>query len=460
MTTQPAPTQPVKVLHLLGRLSRGGGVQVVVRRLDAHIDCDVVSLHVLTARPRIDADGLDELNATIHPLGYAGSKYGPLDRLRLARGVARTMRTVRPDVVQVHSGMAWLGYVVPLVSRRAHIVLEVHDAPGSGRHGRATDLVEGRWARMIKATIVCHSTSVRDEVLKRWPVSSERVEMFPLSIDEKVYYPEPAARAAARAEFGIADHEFVMCVIGRLAPSKRFDRAIELAGRLQPKSLDPSQAGVVADSPVDGEPSATVAANYSTEGEPVKRQPQVPCRLLIVGDGPERERLHELAAASPAAERIHFLGPRFLADVRHALAGSDVLLSTSEYEGFGLTLVEAMACGVPVVAMAVGGVTDIVEDGVTGFLVPDGDLEAMLNAITRLTGNPTNKTGTPPPPPTKPAEPTNKTGAPPPPTKPAEPNLAESMSAAGIARVAERFTGAAMAQAFTNVYQRLATGKK
>ena len=121
-----------------------------------------------------------------------------------------------------------------------------------------------------------------------------------------------------------------------------------------------------------------------------------------------------------------------------------MLLSTSEYEGFGLTLVEAMACGVPVVAMAVGGVTDIVEDGVTGFLVPDGDLEAMLNAITRLTGNPANKTGAPPPPP----------------TKPAEPNLAESMSAAGVARVAERFTGAAMAQAFTSVYQRLATGKK
>lgn len=108
----------------------------------------------------------------------------------------------------------------------------------------------------------------------------------------------------------------------------------------------------------------------------------VPARLLLVGDGPDRLKVHELAESEGVGDRVLFLGKQN--SVAELLSCTDLFLLPSETEAFGLVALEAMACGVPVVATDTGGVPEVVDDGVSGFLRPVGDVEAMAEAGTRL----------------------------------------------------------------------------
>ena len=97
-------------------------------------------------------------------------------------------------------------------------------------------------------------------------------------------------------------------------------------------------------------------------------------RLVVIGDGPDRPRLERLAQASAASERIAFGGALPRAEALAIVAGSEAALLTSAWENFPHSAVEALSVGVPVVSTAVGGVPEIVQDGVNGLLVPVGDV--------------------------------------------------------------------------------------
>jgi glycosyltransferase involved in cell wall biosynthesis len=107
-------------------------------------------------------------------------------------------------------------------------------------------------------------------------------------------------------------------------------------------------------------------------------------QVLVVGHGELHDELQQRVAELDLGSRVCFAG--FVDDdaLPALFASADLVASASEYEGFGLTLVEAMACGLPVVATAVGGVTDVVEPGATGTLVPFGDVAAMAEQICLL----------------------------------------------------------------------------
>ncbi|HSJ25614.1 MAG TPA: N-acetyl-alpha-D-glucosaminyl L-malate synthase BshA [Longimicrobiales bacterium] len=109
---------------------------------------------------------------------------------------------------------------------------------------------------------------------------------------------------------------------------------------------------------------------------------QVPARLLLVGDGPDRVKAHDLAEREGVLDRVLFLGKQN--SVAELLSCSDLFLLPSESEAFGLVALEAMACGVPVVATRTGGIPEVVEDGVSGYLAPVGDVETMADAATAL----------------------------------------------------------------------------
>jgi glycosyltransferase involved in cell wall biosynthesis len=188
----------------------------------------------------------------------------------------------------------------------------------------------------------------------------------------------------ARMAHGIADDTTVLVGVGRGAPSKRFDLAIDVAAAARFRGCD-----------VD---------------------------LVVIGPG-EMPNLRERAQVAGISDHVHLLDSRYGPDLAEAVGSADALISTSEYEGFGLTLVEGMACGLPVLAMRVGGVVDLVEDGVTGHLVPSGDVAAHADRVVELA---------------------------------ADPALARSMGAAGRERVLDRFSVGAVARNFTHVYQELA----
>ena len=105
----------------------------------------------------------------------------------------------------------------------------------------------------------------------------------------------------------------------------------------------------------------------------------------MVGDGPDRVYAEEEARALGLEHETHFLGK--IDAVAPLLANADCFLLPSESESFGLSALEALATGVPVVASNVGGLPEVVRDGVTGALRPVGDVEAMSAAVIEILGD-------------------------------------------------------------------------
>lgn len=106
--------------------------------------------------------------------------------------------------------------------------------------------------------------------------------------------------------------------------------------------------------------------------------------LVIVGDGPERDNLESLVRQSGIGDRVHFSGQIPRARVIAHLRACDLFVLNSRHEGLPHVILEAIATGLPVIATAVGGIPEIVEDGVSGLLVPPGDTAALQNALVRL----------------------------------------------------------------------------
>jgi L-malate glycosyltransferase len=109
---------------------------------------------------------------------------------------------------------------------------------------------------------------------------------------------------------------------------------------------------------------------------------QLPARLALIGDGPDRSTAEWLAHSLGIHDRIHFLGKQDR--VSELLPLADLMLMPSEMESFGLAALEAMACETPAIATLVGGVPELITDGVDGLLFPVGDLEAMAAASIAL----------------------------------------------------------------------------
>jgi N-acetyl-alpha-D-glucosaminyl L-malate synthase BshA len=111
-----------------------------------------------------------------------------------------------------------------------------------------------------------------------------------------------------------------------------------------------------------------------------------PAQLLLVGDGPDRSAAEFLAHDLGIHQRVHFLGKQ--EHVNELLALADLLLMPSELESFGLAALEAMACKVPSIATNVGGVPELIDNGVTGLLFPVGDVDGMAAGALSLLNDP------------------------------------------------------------------------
>jgi len=112
----------------------------------------------------------------------------------------------------------------------------------------------------------------------------------------------------------------------------------------------------------------------------------MPSVLVMVGDGPERVTAEKEAEALGVADQTMFLGR--IDAIAPLLAGADLFLLPTERESFGLSALEALACGVPVIGTRAGGLPEVVRDGVTGFLRDVGDVEGMSAAAVDILSSP------------------------------------------------------------------------
>jgi glycosyltransferase involved in cell wall biosynthesis len=195
--------------------------------------------------------------------------------------------------------------------------------------------------------------------------------------------PSENARRQIRASLGIADGVFAIATIARLDPVKDLDVLIH----------------------------AVTILNRD-----------VPAVLLVIGAGSERQRLEAVAATLPGGGGIRFLGHRD--DGRDLLAGVDAYANSSISEGISLTILEAMAAGLPVVATRVGGTPEILDE-TCGRLVPSRNPDALASTLKKLA---------------------------------TEPALRATIGLAGRRRVESRFTLERMVQEYRNAYFRAVAG--
>jgi len=177
------------------------------------------------------------------------------------------------------------------------------------------------------------SSYLRDVTIREFEIK-HAIEVIPNFVNCDLYLRYADAKKL-RQEYA-SDDERVLVHLSNFRPVKRVSDVIEIFDRVQKK---------------------------------------LPAKLLMIGDGPDRSQAEWLTRRKGIQDRVHFLGKQNEINVK--LGMTDLMLVPSEMESFGLAALEAMACEVPSVATNVGGVPEVIEHGVTGFLADVGDVETM-----------------------------------------------------------------------------------
>ncbi|HEX9017201.1 MAG TPA: glycosyltransferase family 4 protein, partial [Chloroflexota bacterium] len=251
-----------------------------------------------------------------------------------APGILGARLTGKPSVLKVVGDFAW-EYAV-----RHGWTDDGIDHFQTARYGFKVELVRRieQWYSHNVNRVITPSLYLK-RIVTGWGVPPERISVL---YNALVGRADPAlSREEARREVGL-DGTLILNV-ARLYKWKNIDTLIELVPDLPPGA-----------------------------------------RLVIVGDGPEDGALKELAARSGVADRVVFVGSVPQSRVALYLRACDVFVLNTRYEGLSHTILECMDAGIPVVATAVGGNMELVEDGVNGFLVPVDGREEIVAAVTRL----------------------------------------------------------------------------
>ncbi|TFV61680.1 glycosyltransferase family 1 protein [Geodermatophilus sp. DF01-2] len=296
------------------------------------------------------ADGYDVAHVTAGP-----ARVLPKDDLlrhmpEFASVLRREWAQRPPDLVHAHFWMSGLAAVAAAGAGRAGIpIVQTFHALGSvkRRHQGAADTSPPQRVdreRSLCRTVAHVIATCSDEVfeLRRLGLDSDRVSIVPCGVDTAVFTPRgPVAPRGDRKR---------LLVLGRLVERKGQEDAVRALAAVPDVELV-----------VVGGPSAAQ-----------------------LDDDPEVRRLREVAASLGVADRLVFTGAVARADVPAWVRSADVVLAVPWYEPFGITPLEAMACGRPVVATAVGGLQDSVADGVTGDLVPPRDPARLGEVLAAL----------------------------------------------------------------------------
>jgi len=373
-------TSPIRVAHVVWRLSPTGGVPRVVRDLCVALDTRAIETSVVSVRPARAEDRLDD----VVPAARFRSANLAMGAARWRRSltlpiVTRHLRALRPDVIHLHSGTTWLGLPAAVSMPAARRLLDMHDEPQARRYSAGNVAIERLSVRRLRFAVVAHSSVVQARTAAAFDLAPNDISLVPLGVDDTLFRPNPELRARERARLGVGESQGLIVWVGRVDPLKR--------------------------------PSDAIAVGVAV----AQKLPEVV--LALAGAGSDLEPTRAIAAGNP---NIRVLGG--VDDVAAFLNAGDVYLSTSSYEGFGLSVAEALATGLPVVATEAGGVVDLIESGVTGYLTPIGDVDGLADRLVALLRD----------------EPTRR-----------------RMSVAAAERARARFTRSAMATGYEALYRRL-----
>jgi glycosyltransferase involved in cell wall biosynthesis len=212
--------------------------------------------------------------------------------------------------------------------------------------------LSGPWGLRISAnlctTIICVSNALRGSLVKAFGFPSRKMRTIYNGVSLSEFAQSKSDGAGIRAKLGIRPDEFMLVCTARLSAQKGIDILLHALARTLHNG--------------------------------------VRCKCVIVGDGPLRDRLMEQAREMNLSCHVFFEG--FQEDVRPYLHASSAFILTSRTEGLPLSILEAMACGLPSIVTDVGGNAEAVANQVHGLVVPPGSVDAVADAIAFLAAHP------------------------------------------------------------------------
>ena len=336
------------ILRIITRLDRGGSTRMVLDLTKELADDGVhgVIIYGKTTEPETDLEAYAAgHNIDLYNIPQLVREIAPIkDRLAFIK-IRRIIRQVKPDIVHTHTSKA--GIIGRFAAWSAGVRHIVHTPHGHIFYGYFNSfvtsvfiMIERLASRITEKITVLTGKGLSDHV--RMGIGSEdKFSVIHSGVDVNRY--SNGDGDSIRSETGFAGRVIVGWA-GRLVPIKNCSLFIEAASLIK------------------------------------KRYPDT--RFIVAGDGEERELIERLAGKLNLSESTAFLGD--CKDMPSVMAAFDVFVLSSHNEGFGRVLVEAMASGAVVVSTHVGGTADVIEDGVSGILVPPGNPSAMADAVCKV----------------------------------------------------------------------------
>lgn len=332
-----------RVLQVVISLDTGGTERLVVEI------CTKLQRRFIMAVCCLDSVGVLARELTDRGIEVAAFNRGAGFRPSLGYRIAKLAERHGAGIIHCHQYSPFVyGRIATLYRPRLKLVFTEHgrlsDAPPSLKRRLVNPLL-GR----LPGSLHSVSGALRDSMIAEG-FPNRRIGVIHNGVDPG---PRPTSvdRRAARRALQIADGTFVVGTVARLDPVKNLEALVDAFAALQPvvgRSL-----------------------------------------LVVVGDGAERRRLEAVACRAGVRAAVSFLGDR--RDVRRLLPAFDVYANSSISEGVSLTILEAMAACLPVVATAVGGTPEVVLDGVSGVLVPARQPAKLADALVAMSASPEHR---------------------------------------------------------------------
>jgi len=342
------------VAQIVSGLGIGGGVEWVVYWLTSNLDrdryrvivCCLQCLGELAEHLKEQGIPLFNLNgrSSINPLHLPRNFYVIWNLIKL-------LRREKVQIVHTHEFFSGtLGRIAAKLAKTSITILMLHN---KDRWKQSIHILIDRLLAMWTDNIVANSNSVKEFTIRQYgSLNSHNFTVVHNGIDSTKFNHNLNDPHTKRTDLGIENRTPLLVIVGRLTTQKGHRYLIEALPAI------------------------------------VEKYPKL--RLLIIGDDSPfdistKEETFQLVETLGITENVVFLGER--KDVPEILCAADIFVLPSLWEGFGLVIAEAMAAGKPVIASKIDGIPEVVEDGVTGILVPPKDPDALAKAILQLLNN-------------------------------------------------------------------------
>ena len=348
----------IKVLRIINRFNIGGPTYNATF-LTAFLGDDYETMLVGGLPDKGESDSL-----------YILDKYGvkpvlieemvrepnPISDRKAYKKLKQIIKEFKPDIVHTHASKA--GALGRKAAYACGVPIVVHTFHGHVFHsyfGRIkTGIIKTIERKLAKRTdaIVAISEIQKNELTEIHRIcSKEKVTVIPLGFDLQPFQDSKlTSRGTTKKKYGIHSDEIAIAIIGRLAPIKNHDYFLDVM-----------------------------------EGVLEKTSFSIKC--FIVGDGSERRLIEKRVEKINAKHNNSIFLTSWISNIGEFNAGMDLICLTSKNEGTPVSLIEAQACGIPVITTEVGGVRDIVVEGETGFIVPIENKNLFIERVVSLVEN-------------------------------------------------------------------------